>query len=320
MSDLELTLAVGRYAITEALLDGSVRPRNVVFRSFALPSPERHWRMLRHQEFDVCELSLAGYAKAADAEPDSWAAVPVFPHRRFRHSYVFTSTASGVSSPEQLAGRTIGLRTWGTTGGLWMRGILQDQHGLDLHSVRWVTEHAESAAAPPSGGFRLELAAASLREMLTRGELAAVIYPERLKGEEIRPVFADADAAERAYARTTGLFPIMHLVAVRRSLLTQHPWLAAELVTAFEAAKASASQRASNPRWLPLAWGEQALAEQQTVLGEDPWRYGLQENLPELSTALRYCAEQGLTQRQLEPAELFWSSTHALPPIYAAAR
>jgi 4,5-dihydroxyphthalate decarboxylase len=320
MNALELTLAVGRYAITEALLDGSVRPLNVAFRSFALPSPERHWRMLRHQEFDVCELSLAGYAKAVAADPDTWAAIPAFPHRRFRHGYVFTSTAAGVSAPEELNGRAIGLRTWGTTAGLWMRGILQDQHGLDLRSVRWVTEHGESAASPPSGGFRLEPAAGSLRDLLGRGELAAVIYPERLRGEDIRPVFADARAAELAYFRATGLFPIMHLVAVRRSLLERHPWLADELVTAFEQAKAAAWERASNPRWLPLAWGEQALAEQGAILGEDPWRYGLAENLPELTTALRYAAEQGLTQRPLEPAELFWPTTHSRPPTYAAVR
>jgi 4,5-dihydroxyphthalate decarboxylase len=316
--DLVLTLAVGRYAITEALLDGSVHPRNVTFRSFALSSPERHWRMLRHQEFDVCELSLAGYAKAVAADPDRWAAVPVFPHRRFRHGYVFTSTAAGISSPEELGGRVIGLRTWGTTAGLWMRGILQDHHGLDLHSVRWVTEHAESAASPSSGGFRVEPATAGLPALLGRGDLAAVIYPERLRGADIRPVFPDPDAAERAYAAGTGLFPIMHLVAVRRSLLEEHPWLAVELVTAFELAKAAAWQRASNPRWLPLAWGEQALAEQRAVLGEDPWRYGLQDNLPELTTALRYAAEQGLTPRRLEPSELFWPSTHTRPPSYAA--
>lgn len=322
MSDLELTLAVGRYAITEALLDGSVEPRGVRLRAFAMPSPERHWRMLRHQEFDVCELSLAGYSKVFAREPDKWAAIPVFPHRRFRHGYVFTTARSGIRSPEELAGAAIGLRTWGTSAGLWMRGILQDEHSLDLRGIRWVTEHQESAGAPTSGGYAIEQKPddESLRAMLLDGRLQAVIYPERLQGDDIRPLFADAPAAERAYARRTGLFPIMHLVAVRRELLERHPWLANELVTAFEEAKQAAYRRTTNPRWLPLAWGEEALDEQRATLGADPWRYGLKENLPELGTALRYSHEQGLADREIEPAELFWPSTRDRPPTYAAAR
>jgi 4,5-dihydroxyphthalate decarboxylase len=322
VSDLELTLAAGRYAITEALLDGTVAPRGVRLRTFSLPSPERHWRMLRHQEFDVCELSLAGYAKAFARDPERWTAIPVFPHRRYRHGYVFTSDRSGVQSPEQLAGGAVGLRTWGTTAGLWMRGILQDEHGLDLHSLRWVTEHQESAGAPLGNGFRIEQApsGAGLRTMLLDGELQAVIYPERLSGDGIRPLFPDAPAAERAYAQRTGLFPIMHLVAVRRELAERHPWLANELAAAFEEAKQAAYRRANNPRWLPLAWGEQALAEQRETLGADPWRNGVEGNLPELRTALRYAHEQGLTDRALDPAELFWPTTRDRPPTYAAAR
>ena len=322
MSALDLTLAVGRYAITEGLLDGTVQPRGVRLSAFAMPSPERHWRMLRHQEFDVCELSLAGYSKVFAREPEKWAAIPVFPHRRYRHGYVFTSARSGVQSPEQLAGAAIGLRTWGTTAGLWMRGILQDEHGIDLRGIRWVTEHQESAGAPTAGGFAIERApdGAGLRAMLLDGALQAVIYPERLLGDDIGQLFPDAPAAERAYAQRSGLFPIMHLVAVRRELLEQHPWLANELVAAFEEAKQAAYRRTSNPRWLPLAWGEQALDEQREALGEDPWRYGLQDNLPELRTALRYSHEQGLIDRPIEPADLFWPSTRDRPPTYAAAR
>ena len=320
MAPLDLTLAVGRYAITEALLDGSVQPRGARFLGFALPSPERHWRMLRHQEFDVCELSLAGYTKAFGSRPDQWAAIPVFPHRRFRHGYVFIAAGSGIESPEQLAGAAIGLRTWGTTAGLWVRGMLQDEHGVDLRSVRWVTESEESAG-PPGGGFVLGRVGPDrdLTSMLVDGELQAVVYPERLVGPQIRPLFADPAQAERAYAQRTGLFPIMHLVEVRRELLETHPWLANGLVTAFEQAKSAAYRRASNPRWLPLAWGEQALAEQREVLGADPWRYGLQDNLLDLETALRYSLEQGLLDAPVTPADLFWPSTRDRPPTYVAA-
>jgi 4,5-dihydroxyphthalate decarboxylase len=321
MPDLMLTLAVGRYAITEPLLDGSVRPQGVTFRALTMPSPERHWRMLRHREFDVCELSLAGYTKAFGRDPDEWAAIPVFPHRRYRHGYVFTSVDSGVRTPADLAGATVGLRTWGTTAGLWVRGMFQDDFGLDLRSVRWVTESAESAG-PPGDGYTVERmpAGEGLPDLLERGQLQAVIYPERLHGAGIRCLFDDPYAEERAYAARTRLFPIMHLVAVRRELLAAHPWLANELVTAFEEAKQAAYRRAANPRWLPLAWGEHALARQREVLGEDPWSYGLAENLPTLDTALRYCHEQGLLERPVPAADLFWPSTRDRPPTYSSAR
>ena len=321
MSPLQLTLAVGRYAITEALLDGSVRPQGVVFRRLTMPSPERHWRMLRHQEFDVCELSLAGYTKAFGRAPEQWAAIPVFPHRRYRHGYVFVSRDADLDSPSALAGGAIGLRTWGTTAGLWVRGMLQDEYGVDLHDVRWVTEHAESAGAP-SGDFDIRPAPAgrALSDLLLEGELDAVVYPERLTGSRIRPLFPDAAGAEREYARRTGLFPIMHLVAVRRELLETHPWLANELVTAFEQAKLAAYRRTENPRWLPLAWGEQAIDEQRTLLGPDPWRYGVADNVPELETALRYAHEQGLVDARPPAAELFWPSTRDRPPTYSSAR
>jgi 4,5-dihydroxyphthalate decarboxylase len=321
MPDLELTLAVGRYAITEALLDGSVRPQGVTFRALTMPSPERHWRMLRHREFDVCELSLAGYTKAFGRDPQGSAALPVFPHRRYRHGYVFTSVDSGVHSPADLADCAVGLRTWGTTAGLWVRGMLQDDFGLDLRSIRWVTESAESAG-PPGGGYTVVRAPAGvgLPDLLERGQLQAIIYPERLRGPGIRCLFEDAWAEERAYARRTGLFPIMHLVAVRPELLEAHPWLANELVAAFEAAKQSAYRRAANPRWLPLAWGEQAMAEQREVLGGDPWVYGLAENQRTLETALRYCHEQGLLDGPVAAADLFWPSTRDRPPTYASAQ
>ncbi len=202
-----------------------------------------------------------------------------------------------------------------------MRGILQDEHGLDLRRVTWVTEHQESAGDRPDG-FVVEQARpeASLRQMLVDGALQAVIYPERLDGPDVRPLFPDAPAEERRYAERTRLFPIMHLVAVRRELLEAHAWLANELVSAFELAKSAAYRRAANLRWLPLAWGEQALAEQRELLGPDPWRYGVEENLPDPRTALRYCHEQGLLNSPLDPAELFWPSTRHRPPTYAAAR
>jgi 4,5-dihydroxyphthalate decarboxylase len=319
---LQLTLAAGRYAITEPLLDGSIQPQGVEFRALTMPSPERHWRMLRHREFDVCELSLAGYVRAFAAEPDAWAAIPVFPHRRYRHGYVFVSGPSPVKEPRELAGTVIGLRTWATTAGLWMRGILQDEYGVDLRSVRWATEHEEHIGGSSIGEFRIEKVpdGSSLRGLLAEGRLQALIYPERLSGTGIRPLFADAAAEEAAYARRTGLFPIMHLVAVRRELLDAHPWLANELVGAFEAAKTAAYRRVSNPRWLPLAWGEDALDNQRRLLGTDPWAYGMDANVDELTTALRYCREQGLVDRVVDPQELFWPSTWRSAPTYASAQ
>ena len=152
---LRLTLACGDYDINLGLVTGRVGVAGVELVALTMASPERHWRLMRHQEFDICELSLASYVMVRDRRELPYVAVPVFPHRRFRHSYLFVNPASGITEPKQLEGRRVGLRTWQTTAGLWMRGILEDAYGVDIRAVEWITQDEEDIALDPPAGFKL---------------------------------------------------------------------------------------------------------------------------------------------------------------------
>jgi len=325
VSRVRLSLAVGRYAITMPLVDGTVQPDGIDVVPLVLRSPERHWRMLRHGEFDVSEVSIAGYLRSCEEDPGGLTAIPVFPHRRFRHGYIFVSDESLVGHPERLEGARIGLRTWGTSAGVWLRGILQDDHGVDLTSIRWITEHEEHV---PGGQLdRFDITSAdgrSLITMLLEGQIDALIYPERLQvpedqQDQVHRLFPDPKRAEAEYFARSGHFPIMHTVAIRTAVAEAHPWIPTTLMTAFEAAKRQAFSNLRDPRWVPLAWGEHTLAEQDEILGEDPWPYGFEPNRDDLETVLRYAHEQGLTA-DLRPAEsYFWPASLERPPVYRAA-
>jgi len=136
MSKLKLTLACGDYDFLSPLFDGTVTPAGVDLNVLTMPSPERHGRMLRHEEFDVCELSLVGYLVARD-RGCNYNAIPVFPHRRFRHSYMVKRTGCGIEKPSDINGKRVALVTLQNSAGLWMRGILQDNYGVDLNTIEW---------------------------------------------------------------------------------------------------------------------------------------------------------------------------------------
>lgn len=307
------------------LVDGEVRPDGVEFVPLVLRSPERHWRMLRHAEFDVSEVSIAGYLRATEQTPGRFTAIPVFPHRRFRHGYIFVTDERLVGHPERLQGARIGLRTWGTSAGVWLRGILQDEHGVDLTSVQWVTEHEEHVPGGRLDAFDISAAdGGSLIEALLDGSIDALIYPERLQipaedAGRVHRLFPDPKQAEMDYFARRGEFPIMHTVAVKRDVVEANPWLPVTLMSAFEQAKQVAFRNLKDPRWVPLAWNETALAEQEETLGVDPWPYGFAANRSTLETVLRYSREQGIISGDRELADYFWPSTLERPPVYRSS-
>jgi 4,5-dihydroxyphthalate decarboxylase len=314
-----LSLAVGDYDINRGLIDGSVAVEGCETTVLTMPSPERHWRFMRHGEFDACELSLCSYL--ASLRQGRLTAVPCFPHRRFRHHYVFVRADAGVRGPRDLEGRSVGLRTWQTTAGMWMRGILQHDYGVDLQRVRWVTHGEEDVpeavpAAPVERGDR------DPERMLLDGELDAVLYPETLpsfrRGDpRVARLFPDPKAEEQAYYRRTGVFPIMHLVAVRREVAEADPWLPRNLLQAFERSKRLAYRRMENPRSVSLAWFTALYEEERALLGPDPWEYGLTEaNRRNLAAALRYAHEQGILAQPAAPEDLFWPPTLDAIPEY----
>jgi 4,5-dihydroxyphthalate decarboxylase len=230
-----------------------------------------------------------------------------------------------VQTPEDLAGQSVGVRSWQTTAGIWQRGILSDYHGVRLKDVTWISQDDEDVPLDLPSSIRLDRVpeGRTVEELCVTGDTAGLLYPEvprSFRPENtgpIRRLFPDAKRAEIDYFKRTAIFPIMHLVVIRRAIVESYPWVPRTMVDAFEAAKRSALQRLSDPRTVSLAWLQAAQEEQLAVMGSDPWRYGLGEsNRHTLTTFLRYAAEQGVAARELDPDELFHPSTIAEAPHY----
>ncbi|MBV9121107.1 MAG: ABC transporter substrate-binding protein [Chloroflexi bacterium] len=318
MPKLQLTLACGDYDLTRPLREETVRPESIELTVVNLTSPERHWRMMRHLEFDVCELSMASYMLARDLGLAEYTAIPVFPHRRMRHSFFLVNSAAGIEAPRDLEGKRVGLRTLQNTASVWMRGILQDEYGVDLQSITWVTQDDEDIEFSPPSWMKLDRTppGESLDSQLQSGGLDCAMYPDLLPsfvqaaGGTIRRLFPNAKAEEIAYFRRTGFFPIMHTVVIRNGVLDRNPWVAKSMFKAFDRAKAEMWRNMLDPRKVSLVWMQDLLEEQRALMGPDPWAYGLAPNRGALEALARYGQLCGLVRKP--PASIedwFYPST-----------
>src|SRR6184192_1446470 len=282
MSKLKLTFACGDYDVLRPLFDGTVTAPGIDLNVLTMPSPERHGRMLRHEEFDVCELSLVGYLVARD-RGCNYIAIPVFPHRRFRYSYMIKRTGCGIEKASDLKGKRVGLDTLQNSVGLWMRGILQDHYGVDLKTIEWWCQEEEDVAFQPAAWMKVRRVPAGkdIDRMLLAGELEAAIYPETLPSirsgsPKVGLLFPRVREAEIDYYRRSGIFPIMHTVVIRNSILERQPWVAVSIMQAFEQAKQLCYRHMADPRNLALVWASEVLSEQKQAMGADPYPYGLE--------------------------------------------
>jgi len=313
MSKLRLSVACGDYDIVRALKEGAVEAEGLelIFLSEMGPR-ERHWRMGRKHEFDVCEENVGAYFIMRD-QGEPLTAIPVFLHRRFRHGFVFINANAGIKEPKDLNGRIVGGTNFQPASNIWMRGVLQDYYGLDHRSITWLVDRTEDIAFAPPPGLRIEMKKTDkhLSDMLADGDIPAMISPTLprpfVQGDNrIVRLFPDYKDVEIAYFKQTGIFPIMHVTTISREIADKYPWVATNLVKAFEKAKELAYRRVVNPRMVPLAWVRTAVEEQETILGPDPWSYGLTPaNRRNLKTVQRYCHEQGLTKEIVPLDDLF---------------
>lgn len=320
---LNLTLALGESDLNRALLTGDVGIQGAGTRALTFSSPERHWRMFRRREFDVAEVSFGAFLSLQARRPGEFIAIPAFPHRRFRHSFIFVGTDSLLNSPTELSGKRVGLRTWTNSAGVWTRGILQDQYGLDLSSVQWVIQDADTAGMEnlPSN-YRIDQVppGASIVDMVSRGEVDALIYPETpdvlgaIGG--LRRLLADSHGAEVEYFQQTGVFPIMHTVALRREIVEANPWLPYETLTAFRSSKDQALKDVQDPRKICLAWVQDTYEHQVRLMGPDPFGYDAESSRVAIETLVRYSVEQGILTKPLALEELFYPTTMQEPPRY----
>jgi 4,5-dihydroxyphthalate decarboxylase len=316
-----LTLACGDYDRTAGLARGEIRPEGVDLTVLTLPVEETFFRMTRHREFDAAEMSLSSYLISLEADAP-FVAIPVFLSRSFRHNGIYVPAASPVTEPAGLAGGQVGVAEYQLTANVWIRGILAERHGLPTDAVRYRTggQHAPGrvaklAHAAPSGvSIEPVPAGATLAGMLADGELDALYTPRVPRGfgeGRVRRLFADARAEEERYFAATGIFPVMHVVVLRRDVYEQRPWLAQSLYKAFEQARRDAAARIAETAALAslLPWGYAEAERTRSLMGADFWTYGLAGNSGTLETFVRYSFEQGLVKRQRPVEELFAAET-----------
>ena len=321
---LKLSFACWNYDRTRALADGSVCPEGLELNYLDLPVEETFFRMLRHREFDVAEMSLSSYVVSLFRKPQPFIAIPVFPSRFFRHSSIYVNAAAGIRTPKDLIGKRVGNPEYQMTAPVWIRGILAEHYGVPVTSVTYVTGGEEEPGRseklkldlPPE--IRVERIGAkqTLSAMLAAGEIDA-LYTARMpssftKGDgKVKRLFENYVEIEKQYFRDTGVFPIMHTVAIRREVYEANRWIAQSLMKALVAAQRETyrdlHQTAALKAMLP--WLVAHVEDTRREMGEDFWPYGLEKNRKTLATFLRYSHEQGLSKRVLEPEELFASET-----------
>jgi 4,5-dihydroxyphthalate decarboxylase len=327
---IRLAIAVGRYDRTSPLIDGRVRPEGLDVTWLPLNVEQIFWRMLRHSEFDASEISLSALLIRLSRGETDLIPIPVFLSRMFRHSAIYVNAASGIERPEDLTGRRIGVPEYQMTAAVWARGLLEDDHGVTPESMEWFQGGLEQPGRKPQEpvsppGVRIAFIppGATLSAMIELGDLDALIsprVPSTFRGGDggpVRRLFPVAGVAERDYFARTGIFPIMHTVAIKRSIATEHPWIPQTLNQAFVAAKQLADadllETTAPPIELPfiLEHVEQTVA----LMGRDFWPYGVDANRTTLDALGRYLVRQGLIPSAPNLEELFPASTLAVSRV-----
>ena len=311
-----LTLAVQDYDHTRALADGSVTVEGFNLKVMTLSPPSQIFlRMLNHEEFDASEMSLSNYLIALGHGDRRFVAIPVFPSRVFRHSCIWTNAHAGIREPRDLIGKRMGIADYSMTALLFVRGMLKHEYNVLPEDIHWFRRRSEHVAIKAPANLRIDNLEKNqtLDGLLEEGLLDAVAVtspPRNFKSGSrlVRRLFPDVKQIESEYYRRTKIFPIMHLVVIRRELYEKNPAIAATLTKAFQKAKEQAYDRLKGD-WLPVPWMKIDLEYAEQVMGTDFYPYGIKRNIPTLEAATLYSYEQGLTEKKLSVNELFAPET-----------
>ena len=307
MTDMVLRTSIGNYGHTTPLKDGRVTSDRFGMEHIEItPVPMIFRRMVRGLEFDVAEMALATYF-CSRAHGKKFTGIPIFLTRDFYHGAMVYNRRSGIESPKDLEGRKVGARSYTFTPGVWTRGILSSEYGVDLSAVTWVLsgdEHVEEYAAPSNV---VSSASNDLGEMLLSGEIDAAILPGPVDSPDILPLFPEAHEADEAWHKKTGLYPISHLLVAKDATLEANENLATELFDMFSEAKAlhlpglQAGKASDSMDQTMLRLGE--------IVGDDPIPYGYEAARDTLETFIGFNVEQGVIPEAIDTADLFVSET-----------
>jgi 4,5-dihydroxyphthalate decarboxylase len=329
MSKLQLSVAIGDYDRMRPLVDGSVQIDGVDLQIMLLEPEEIFFRAFRHQEFDICELSLSSYSIKTAAGTSPYVAVPIFPSRAFRHTSIYVRT-DRIRSPADLKGRRIGVPEYQVTANIWVRMILEEDYGIRPADVIWVRGGYEQPGRIEKINLNLPADVVvedagpdeTISALLSGGQLDAVIGPRAPscfdRGHpDVGYLFADPHQTAADWYRRTGLFPIMHTLGICRPLAEKHPWLPVAVFKAFERSKAIALSKLgdTSAAKVTLPFVEDQLRAARLMMGDDFWPYGLEPNRSVLTRFLKRHHAEGLSARLLAPEDLFHPASLELHKI-----
>lgn len=310
-TNLVLKTAIGNHGNTKALKDGTVKVPGVIFDFVEIvPVYKAFKAMVQKLEFDVSEMAVTTYmlAKSFDKQ---LTALPVVLVRIFHHGTIFCNVNAGIREPKDLEGRRVGIRAYAQTGPTWSRGILQNEYGVDLDKVTWVTyegshvgeyQDPKNCVRAPEGK--------KLDEMLVAGEIDAAIGPNPIESPQVKPLFARASEIEAAWFRKTGIYPINHIVVVKRALVASHPRVVGELFKAFKSAKELYLERlAANG---PSSADDKLKLRLKEIVGGDPLPYGVAPNRKGFEALARYAYQQNMLPKEYRIEDLFDPAVIAL--------
>ena len=330
MKKLDISLSCGNYDRTQAIFDGRAPIEGCEVNTVPLEPEEAFHRAFRYGEFDVTEISMSSHMMTTARGDNHYVGIPAFLSRVFRQSGIYIRTDRGIKSPKDLKGKIIGVPEYQITANVWIRGILKDEFGVNPSDIKWVRggieEPGRGERAPIDLDPAIQLSQIpddkTLSDMLEAGEIDGYIGARApscfLRGaSNVGRLFDNYIDSEKDYFRRTKIFPIMHMVGIRRSLVEQHPWLAVSVYKAFLKAKALAIKELDELCHLAVAlpWMVHHHNEAKALMGSDYWPYGLEANQHVIETFSRYHFDQGLSKRRVAPEELFVASALDLSKI-----
>jgi 4,5-dihydroxyphthalate decarboxylase len=323
MGNLLLTVASEDYDRTRPLKDGRIKPEGIELNYLVMPVEEIFWRMMKYEEFDVSELSMGAFLIAAARGRRPFVGIPVFPSRTFRHRCIFIHSAAGIEKPEDLRGKRVGVPEYSMTAAVWLRGLFEHEYGIAPSEIHWIQAGEEQPGRKDRVdfempcGIRLESRSdRTLNEMIESGEIDAMMSPRMPtcfveNSARVRRLFPDYKQVEMDYFRKTGLFPIMHVIVIKRSIYEKKRWAAQTLYKAFCAAKELCMRELydTNILRISLPWTSAEYEQTRDLMTADYWPYGLAPNRDNLETLHHYLYEQGLIKQKLNLEELFAGET-----------
>ena len=315
MSKLKLSMSVGNYDRTQALFNGQVQVEGCDITAVPLEPEEAFHRAFRYGEFDITEISMSSHMMTTARGDNQYVAVPAFLSRVFRQSGIYVRTDRGIDRPQDLKGKRIGVPEYQITANVWIRGILEEEFGVKPSDIHWrrggIEEAGRGERAPISLPDSVDL------QQIPDDKTLSGMLEEGARAPHVGRLFKDYIQDEKDYYRRTRIFPIMHMVGIRRTLAEQHPWLAVSVYKAFLEAKALAVHELNEICHLAvsLPWMVHHHNEAKALMGEDYWPYGLDANRHVIDKFADYHHGQGLSVRRVAAEELFARSSLDLSKI-----